>query len=129
MDNRYDEDERTYVKRKKLLEPLVISEGWKELELICKAQAEEQIAKLIQPSDENKDGLAQGQLTEYRKGAIFGIRLVLSTPHAIIAYANQIISATNVKESSNEREPEQRTSSERVSDNELDARVTDLSGE
>jgi hypothetical protein len=128
-------DEREFIRRKTLFEPLVASAAWKELEGILLAQHTGQLQRLLAPPSLTDgavaiDGLAQVMSSEYRKGVVFGIQLTLKTPHATIASANEIISARQEKEKTNARPSTSRPASVDDDGNRLPdtARVTDLSG-
>lgn len=133
------DDERQFIARKGLFEPMLLTPAWKELEAILQAQHAGQLQNLLAPpklvAGNNEtavavDGLAQALLSEYQKGVVFGIQLTLKTPYATIASANEIISLRQTKEK--ETADASRTRSTSVDDdgNRLPdgATVTDLGG-
>lgn len=129
------EDERLFLKRKKLMEELIATDGWKEFERILRAQYEAHLQSLLPAASPEYDGLAQVMTSEYRKGAVFAIGIALKTPHGIIAEAKNISQAhQTVKEDSNaprSQRTEQQPSLFDDSGDELPehARVTDLGGD
>lgn len=129
-----ENDDKEFLRRKALFEPMLASEAWKELEQILKAQAETQIAILTRAPNPDQNGLAQVMGSEYRKGAVFGIQLTLTTPHAIIKTANEIIEARQEPKENSNAPGNYSTSSRRGDDlnPELNlpehARITDLGG-
>ena len=80
------EDSRLLIRRKHLMESLIELPEWKELESIGKAQADNHLQMLLasgSAGDERSD--------VYKKGVVYGIRLLLGTPSKIIEDANEIV--------------------------------------
>ena len=96
------DDEEEFIRQKKLLEPMLVSEAWKEYERILNAQIANHMAQLMSSANPTLDGLSQVMSGEYRKGAVFGIQRAVATPYDIIRSANEIIENRHVtKEPSN----------------------------
>lgn len=88
-------DEREFLRRKALFEPMLNTDAWKELEKILLAQYNSVLQEILSPPQvrgaEIPDGVAHALRSEYHKGVVFGIQLTLSTPRGTIASANEII--------------------------------------
>lgn len=90
------DDEEEFIRQKKLLEPMLVSEAWKEYERILNAQIANHMAQLMSSANPTLDGLSQVMSGEYRKGAVFGIQRAVATPYDIIRSANEIIENRHV---------------------------------
>lgn len=129
------DDDKEFLKRRELFEPLLKSEAWKELEKILMAQVEAHTQQMLLPADTSKSGLAHSLVTEFRKGAVFGITTAIKTPYATIKTAEEIVqNRQNVKEPNYEHpivRPVQQPGFDNISGDELPeyAVVTDLSGD
>lgn len=82
-----DSDDTEREKQKELFSVLILTDAWKELERIGVAQIEGHLAHLLEGPNVNLDGVAQAMSSEYRKGAIFGIKVILGTPRGTIILA------------------------------------------
>lgn len=122
------------LKRKRLFEELIETPAWKELLAIGSAQIDGQISSLLEAPRDEIDGALWSLKSEYRKGVIYGIKVILGTPTATIFTARELNS---------DRQPRSYTSDDRTSSTSEqrqldlldtdrvgpDTHVTDLSGE
>ena len=122
-------DTQEFFKRRKLFEPMVATEAWKELEKISLAQCAGQFDIIMKPPIATSDGLAHMLRDNYHKGVVFGIKLMIATPHATILQAKEILSSLN-------RQQKDDTNGRRIDNTDDDGQqlpdsaiVTDLSGE
>lgn len=135
-------DEREFLRRKSLFDPMLNTEAWKELEAILRSQYAGKIQEILAPpvvinqgatGPFPVDGTAQAMRSEYNKGVVFGINLTLMTPRATIASANDIIANRQEKEKHDAQrssQPAVRSASHGADGEQLPdgATVTDLSG-
>ena len=87
----YSADEREFLRRKALFEELVETAAWKELKKIGEAQITSQTLQVMVAPPDTGEGVLYAMKDNYRKGAVFGIDLILKTPYATIATAKDII--------------------------------------
>jgi hypothetical protein len=80
------------LKRKRLFTELIESPAWKELCEIGQRQIEGHLQSLIALPESNVDGQLDVLQTYYRKGAVFGIKVILGTPAASIVTAQELTS-------------------------------------
>lgn len=93
-----DEDVRTNLRRARLFRELIETEAWKELWAIGNAQIAAHLETLISAPSGELDGQSDVLQTYFRKGAIFGIKIILGTPSGTIALANDLSSHRTEKE-------------------------------
>lgn len=127
-----DTELATALRRKKLFEELVEHPGWKELCAIGAVQLEGHMQSLIALPEPGSDGQLDVLQTYYRKGAVFGIKVILGTPAATILAAKDLTSNRQPRSYTNAERHEpssQRDLFEPDADLGPDTRVTDLSGE
>ena len=89
--NQIEQDEQEFFKRRKLFELLIETPGWKELVNILNAQRNTQLSMALAPFDPTLDGTAQAFRAEYGKGVAYGILQAITTPHATINQAIEIL--------------------------------------
>lgn len=93
-----DEDVRTNLRRARLFRELIETDAWKELWAIGNAQIASHLETLISAPSGELDGQSDVLQTYFRKGAIFGIKIILGTPSGTIALANDLSSHRTEKE-------------------------------
>lgn len=100
-----DEDEREFLRRKALFEPMLKTPAWIELEQILLSQYASMLQDVLSPpqvrGESIPDGMAHALRSEYLKGVVFGIQLTLKTPRGTIASANEIIADRLEREKGN----------------------------
>lgn len=125
------------LRRKKLFTELIEHPAWKELCEIGGKQIEGHLQSLIALPESGSDGQLDVLQTYYRKGAVFGIKVILGTPAASIVTAKELTSNRQPRSYTND-DPQQSASASGIQQpglfDELDddlgpsTRVTDLSG-
>jgi hypothetical protein len=85
-----DEELALALRRKKLFEELLHHPAWKELCAIGMQQIEGHMNSLIALPEHGSDGQLDVLQTYYRKGAVFGIKVILGTPAASILTAKDL---------------------------------------
>lgn len=130
-----DQELALALRRKKLFEELVEHPAWKELCAIGAQQIEGHLQSLIALPEHGSDGQLDVLQTYYRKGAVFGIKVILGTPSATILAAKDLNSNRQPRSYDNVTEPSAASSVQQPGlFDELDAnlgpntRVTDLGG-
>lgn len=129
------EDDKEFLRRRELFEPMLKTDAWKEFEKILMSQVEAHTQQMLLPADTSRDGLSHSLVTEFRKGAVFGITTAIKTPYATIKTAEELLqNRQNVKEPEYEHSivrPVQQPGFDNISGDELPeyAVVTDLGGE
>lgn len=130
-----DQELALALRRKKLFTELLEHPAWKELCAIGAQQIEGHMQSLIALPEHGSDGQLDVLQTYYRKGAVFGIKVILGTPAATILAAQDLNSNRQPRSYTNaERHVASDTGQRDLFDDESgdlgpDARVTDLSGE
>lgn len=81
------DDAKEFLRRMRLFQPMLNSDAWRELMAIAEAQKNAQRVVLEQPTKSRLDEREHN----YRKGIIFGINLMMTTPSMIIDQAKDII--------------------------------------
>src|SRR5687767_863537 len=81
------DDAKEFLRRMRLFSPMLGSDAWKELMTIAEAQKQAQRIVLEQPTKSRLDEREHN----YRKGIIFGINLMMTTPSMIIDQAKDIL--------------------------------------
>ena len=123
--NQTELDEQEFFKRRRLFEILIETPAWKELASILTSQRNTQMLYALSPIDASLDGYAQILRAEYSKGVAYGILQTLTTPHATINQAIEILRQKGTDENG------QRNDKHDELGNELgpDTIVRDLSGD
>lgn len=126
-----DEELALALKRKRLFTELIEHPAWKELCAIAAQQIEGHMQSLIALPDPAADGQLDVLQTYYRKGAVFGIKVIIGTPAASILAAKDLTSNRQPKDFTNaERhvaDPQQPNLFDEPEPLGPDTRITDLS--
>lgn len=75
------------IEQGELMSVMMATEGWKELQRIGEAQVRLREGIVLLPSHEWPEGSPS---LEFLKGALYGIRLIISTPARIVQQATEL---------------------------------------